>query len=96
MATNKSRKTRQTTNSREVNHRADGHARYEFSNKATGRVVHAGHSNRVRTGGAKSARRSGDNLNIQSTGAAHRALVQRATRSAIELHRDALKELERY
>lgn len=93
MGTNKSRKT---NNSREVNHRADGHARYTFSNKTVGRVVHAGVTGRMRTAGAKSVGHSGANLNMRSTGAAHKALVQRATRSAIKLHRDALKELERY
>ena len=87
MATHKSHKTRQTSTSREV---------YKFSNKVTNRVVHAGITNKVRTTTAKSVGHSGGTLNIQSTGAAHRALVQRATRSAIRLHRDALKELERH
>ena len=96
MGTNKNGKTRQTMNSREVNRRADGPAHYELANKATGGRVDAGIPNRVRTATAKSAGHRGGNLDIQSTGAAHRALVQRATRSAIKLHRGALKELERY
>ena len=94
MGTNKSHKTHEPNNSREVNHRVDGHARYKLSNKATG--SHAGLTNQVRTAGAKSVGHSGANLNMRSTGAVHKALVQRATRSAIKLHRDALKELERY
>lgn len=96
MATNKSRKTHETSNPREASSHADRRTRYTFSNKTVGRVVHAGLTGRMRTAGAKSVGHSSANLSMRSTRANHKALVQRATRSAIKLHRDALKELERY